>query len=612
MVMLLGAMLILVSPVSASTTVTNDLCKPVPVSDAFDFIRIGDKDGFGFGEGKGSYQAANGGPINVDNQGLLSTGDFLPDLNKDGKISNRNQGDPFDNRTAELSGAYLEGNNYTDNSKNKRPGSDYTDLSLGKSFGKGDTAGRPFPGDGDPKNVPYKPEFKFRFLVEKGKILQGAPLFFNLVIGDYDVKPGEIMLHPASGNDRLIPLETSKGKGDGLITSAYAQLGFRDVFKDGDRPQNSGKDKEKYPGYWVGNVDVDVNVPDEPYIAFDYAEIYTTQIPTEPCPPIVYEGKIRGLKWDDVNGDGIRSTIISGNPPDVVFVIDTSGSTNYTFQGSNMGDRNNDGKYSTILDGEIAGFITLNQQLIDQGFGDTGKVGITRFNSGAGSLDMDLVQPGQQLYTTPAADKNNNGTPDVEEVLSSLVGGGGTNYQVALSSAITTLGGMQTPKGNANLVFISDGKPNTGTPSYYAEVAKLQNDQVNVTAFGAGNGAKLPPLQIIDPNAYIFTTTDDLINVFTGTGGTAGGSSTGGLEPVLPGVTIYLDLNNNGTLDTGEPSQKTNDKGLYEFTGLAPGIYTVREVVPSGFKQTAPGGGFATITLQENEVVNDVKFGNTK
>ncbi|MEZ5944657.1 MAG: M36 family metallopeptidase [Planctomycetaceae bacterium] len=70
-------------------------------------------------------------------------------------------------------------------------------------------------------------------------------------------------------------------------------------------------------------------------------------------------------------------------------------------------------------------------------------------------------------------------------------------------------------------------------------------------------------------------------------------------EPGMPGVTVYLDLNDNGMLDGGEPTaiSMTDDLGTpgvdetgnYEFLNLAAGTYVVREVVPVGFELTFPG-----------------------
>ena len=69
-------------------------------------------------------------------------------------------------------------------------------------------------------------------------------------------------------------------------------------------------------------------------------------------------------------------------------------------------------------------------------------------------------------------------------------------------------------------------------------------------------------------------------------------------EPALAGWTIYLDSNNNGVLDSGEPSTVTasddlgttsiDETGRYAFTGLLPSSYTVREVPRVNWRQTSP------------------------
>ncbi len=62
-------------------------------------------------------------------------------------------------------------------------------------------------------------------------------------------------------------------------------------------------------------------------------------------------------------------------------------------------------------------------------------------------------------------------------------------------------------------------------------------------------------------------------------------------ESELPqaGVTIYLDQNNNGQLDTGETFTVTDVNGAYAFSGLDAGIYTVREILPGGYRSTTQG-----------------------
>ena len=76
-------------------------------------------------------------------------------------------------------------------------------------------------------------------------------------------------------------------------------------------------------------------------------------------------------------------------------------------------------------------------------------------------------------------------------------------------------------------------------------------------------------------------------------------------EPGLSGVQIYLDTNNNSILDSNEVFVITDESGNYQFTGLLPDTYIVREVIPESFIQTFPlgiqttiGDGFADVVLE--------------
>jgi hypothetical protein len=56
----------------------------------------------------------------------------------------------------------------------------------------------------------------------------------------------------------------------------------------------------------------------------------------------------------------------------------------------------------------------------------------------------------------------------------------------------------------------------------------------------------------------------------------------------LAGQTVYLDGDDNATLDDGEPTRTTTADGAYAFTGLRPGSHTVRYRAPEGRSCTAP------------------------
>jgi len=65
-------------------------------------------------------------------------------------------------------------------------------------------------------------------------------------------------------------------------------------------------------------------------------------------------------------------------------------------------------------------------------------------------------------------------------------------------------------------------------------------------------------------------------------------------DKTMGGVTVqlFLDADGNGALDAGDQLVATavsdNTTGSYSFTSLAPGLYFVQEVTPSGYVRTAP------------------------
>ena len=95
---------------------------------------------------------------------------------------------------------------------------------------------------------------------------------------------------------------------------------------------------------------------------------------------------ISGFPFEDTNLNGFRDSLIVGNEPGVVYVIDTSGSTSDPFGGDAVGDLNNDGTPDTIMDAEISGYEALTNRLIALGFGDVADVSIVSYSTGATRL----------------------------------------------------------------------------------------------------------------------------------------------------------------------------------------------------------------------------------
>ncbi|MFP6700848.1 MAG: Ig-like domain-containing protein, partial [Planctomycetaceae bacterium] len=195
------------------------------------------------------------------------------------------------------------------------------------------------------------------------------------------------------------------------------------------------------------------------------------------------------------------------NTVDVLMILDISGSSSGPFQGSPVGDLNNDGVADTILDAEIAGFIALNDQLVNDNV--NAQVGIIAFDHNAYPSDMDPVAAGLQIATAPTTDADGNGVMDVEDALRLLQFQGSTDFEPPLQAAIAFFTALATQPGAGVLVSLSDGQSfNSG---FADEVATLNGMGIDLRAFGVGAGASLASLQVIDPTATVFQTTNELL-----------------------------------------------------------------------------------------------------
>jgi hypothetical protein len=83
-------------------------------------------------------------------------------------------------------------------------------------------------------------------------------------------------------------------------------------------------------------------------------------------------------------------------------------------------------------------------------------------------------------------------------------------------------------------------------------------------------------------------------------------------EKRLSSWTIYLDTNDSGTLDSGEPTAITDKHGLYFFGGLVAGTYHVREVGKDSWVQTYPLSGKYDVVLTTGQNAKNKNFGNFK
>jgi len=335
----------------------------------------------------------------------------------------------------------------------------------------------------------------------------------------------------------------------------------------------------------------------------------------------VFAGQtISGTKFVDENANGIRDAELFSDEPGLVFVIDVSGTTSTKFNpflAPGLGDINDDLFPDTVLDAQLSSLINLNEELIEVGAGAITEISIVVFGASADRLDMNPALAGVQLTANPLADADGDGLLDVEQVLRSIkVGQNDTdpnfsNFEAALDETISVLTDLGTAAGDGQVIFMSDGDVNGGGP-YTDEVAAIDALGVDITAFAMGLNSSVDDLLPIDPDAQKITQLGMVEPILINQLATF-------IEPGFPGVTIFLDTDGDGILDADEVSVLTqeddpstpeiDETGFYSFS-VDPGTYTVAEVVPAGFVQTAPASGTFEVTLDFNDMVTGLDFGN--
>ncbi len=89
-------------------------------------------------------------------------------------------------------------------------------------------------------------------------------------------------------------------------------------------------------------------------------------------------------------------------------------------------------------------------------------------------------------------------------------------------------------------------------------------------------------------------------------------------EQGLEGIVVYLDLNQNATLDIGEPSTLSSEdkfftpavdeSGTYSFTHLAAGSYPVRQIVPARLSATPASAMVYSVTVGAAQSLTGIDF----
>ncbi len=222
------------------------------------------------------------------------------------------------------------------------------------------------------------------------------------------------------------------------------------------------------------------------------------------------------------------------------------------------------------------GFVGVNQ--VTQSFSyalSTGTVGggITgRVFNDVNSNGSDLGDSGLPGVTV-FADTNNNGLIDAGE--SSTVSGSDGTYTLNIGP------------GSVNIVAIQP-------TNFVATTATT----VLATVAAGGTANVLFGFNSLSTNITGTVFSDD-------NGNGTNEASEGGVA----GIFQYLDLDGDDRPDLGEPSATSDADGNYTINFPGSGVYTIRQVVPAGFRQTFPTSGEHTFFFNGVTLANNYDFG---
>ena len=350
-----------------------------------------------------------------------------------------------------------------------------------------------------------------------------------------------------------------------------------------------GNDKQTFPSNGLGNhVPVAAGISD---IDIDFGDNSAVL------------GSISGTEFLDENGDGIQDNGEPGFSNGVVY-IDTN-NNGIEDPSEPSATTNMSGDY--IFTGLPAGTYIVRQVIAlgdkqtfpANGFGNhvtlaAGQI-LTNVNFGQ-------VESGS-ITGTVFADANGNGKQDSGE----LGIAGVTVYIDATNAGVFKTGDLETTtnaSGNYSFTGLAAG-------TYIVRQILPGGDKQDYPTLGYGNHVTLASGQAVT-NANFGDQSSALASI----SGTVFDDSNGnGIQDPgelgISGVVLYIDLDNAGDFQAGDPPTTTNSSGVYSFTGLAAGTYIVRQVLPSGDKQTFPTKGYGNhVTVAAGQAATGASFGD--
>ncbi|MCC6511947.1 MAG: hypothetical protein IT423_22810, partial [Pirellulaceae bacterium] len=322
----------------------------------------------------------------------------------------------------------------------------------------------------------------------------------------------------------------------------------------------------------------------------------------------VMAGDITGTVFNDLNANGVDDPSENGLPGWTVFV-DTNSSGTYN-PGEPFAVTDDKGKYG--IAGVPAGTVTVYEIPQDEfsptpGFTDHQSVDVR--NNKTTRVKFPNV-------TTPAVNGNIVGTV-FEDDNENLTKDSGEHGLSGWTLFIDTNGDGSLTSGEPTAITDTDGDYLfADVPAGPATVYEIPTGGFMPTVGGLfpTTGASTQHVVSVVVGA---TSRSDYPNSIPQIGtisGTTWSDSNGdgqrsADEAAMAGITVYVDLDIDGTLDTNEPSRITDANGAYAFSNIHTGTYVVRETMPAGYISAANRSSAVTTTVFRNSL-NGVDFYN--
>ena len=298
----------------------------------------------------------------------------------------------------------------------------------------------------------------------------------------------------------------------------------------------------------------------------------------------------------------------------LMFVLDISNSTigagggNNIFDGTGVGDVNNDGLSNTVLDAEIAAVIAAVNDLVAQGVDPANiDIGIATFSGvAAGFATVDAETLG-----TFALDDSN-----LMDTLMGIQSGGWTNYEAGLQQAESWFAGQAGDGAQNKLIFLSDGRPISGydystgqyitqtEADYGDEVSRIANDYgAEIYGIGVGANSDLDYLNDLDNTGGAERVLDaDTLNVVVSNAVAQPASATATVTVTINGLNDGPDAVNDAlTVDEDEVGSINILDNDSDIDGDAISILNIAGNKPGdSFEVTTASGRTGTVTVQDD------------